>query len=86
MKGKTRSGFSFNVNDNIGDDIELLEDLTKLDKGDVTVLPEVLERILGDKQKKKLYDHVRTEDGRVPLTAVSDELAQIFAAQDKTKK
>lgn len=86
MKGKTRSGFSFNVNDNIGDDIELLEDLTKLDKGDVTVLPEVLERILGDKQKKKLYDHVRTEDGRVPLTAVSNELAQIFAAQDKTKK
>lgn len=86
-KGKTKSGFSYTISDNLGDDIELLENLTRLDKGEVVVLPDVLKKILGEKQKEKLYEHLRTEDGRVPITAVSEELAEIFAAQgDKAKK
>lgn len=86
-KGKTKSGFSYTVSDDLGDDIELLEGLTRLDKGEVAVLPDVLRKILGEKQKEKLYEHLRTKDGRVPITSVSEELVEIFTAQgDKAKK
>lgn len=84
-KGKTKSGFTYSVNDKMGDDMELLEALAKLDQGDVTVVPMVLDRILGEKQKRKLYDHVREEDGRVPITRISTELADIFKG-DELKK
>ena len=86
MKGKTKSGFAYNLRDGYEDDMELLELLTEMDDGNAAVLPKVITRILGDDQKKKLYDHCRTDDGRVPMTAVADEIAQIFAQQKATKK
>lgn len=86
MKGKTKSGFTFSVSENLGDDMELLEALTKLDKGEVVLVPFILERVLGEKQKKKLYDHVRLDDGRVPISAVSKELVEIFQSQETVKK
>ena len=42
------------------------------------VITKVLDKILGEKMKKKLYDHVREEGGRVPVQAVSQELSEIF--------
>ena len=86
MKGKTKSGFAYNLRDGYEDDMELLELLTEMDDGNAAVLPKVITRILGDDQKKKLYDHCRTDDGRVPMTAVAEEIAQIFAQQKATKK
>lgn len=86
MKGKTKSGFAYTLRDGFADDMELLELLVEMDDGNPSVLPKVLTRLLGDAQKKKLYDHCRTEDGRVPMSAVAEEVAQIFAAQNATKK
>lgn len=86
MKGKTKSGFAYTLRDGFADDMELLELLVELDDGNASVIPKVLTRLLGEDQKKKLYDHCRTEDGRVPMSAVSDEVAQIFAQQIATKK
>ena len=86
MKGKTKSGFAYTLRDGFADDMELLELLVEIDDGNASVLPKVLTRLLGEDQKKKLYDHCRTEDGRVPMSAVAEEVAQIFAAQNATKK
>lgn len=86
MKGKTKSGFAYTLRDGFADDMELLELLVEMDDGNASVLPKVLTRLLGEDQKKKLYDHCRTEDGRVPMSAVAEEVAQIFAAQNATKK
>ena len=85
-KGKTKSGFAYQLPEGFEDDMELLELLTQMDDGNMTVVPKVLTRMLGEAQKKRLYDHVRTETGRVPMTAIADELAQIFAQQKATKK
>lgn len=86
MKGKTKSGFAYTLRDGFADDMELLELLVDIDDGNAAVLPKVLSRLLGDEQKRKLYDHCRTEDGRVPMTVVAEEVAQIFAQQNATKK
>lgn len=86
IKGKTKSGFAYTLRDGFADDMELLELLVDVDDGKSGALPKVLTKLLGDEQKRKLYDHCRTDDGRVPMSAVADEVAQIFAQQNATKK
>lgn len=84
-EGVTKSGFKFVIEDGVLDDMELLEALVDVDKGNSAALPDVIVRVLGEDQKKKLYDHLR-ENGRVPVSKVGAELAEIFGAFDETKK
>ena len=84
INGKTKSGFAFKLYDEAMNDMELLEDLKKLDGGDVLAVPSILERMLG-KQKEDLYNHVRTESGRVPIDALVGELKGIFEASRDAK-
>lgn len=85
MKIKTESGFSCEISGEARDDIELLELLIRLDKGDVSALPEATERLLGEKGKKALYDHLRGKEGRVSTRAVFSEFSEIFKATKETK-
>lgn len=82
---ETASGFVCEVDESRLDDMELLENIVALDKGDVLVLPDTLTRLLGAEGKKALYDHVR-KDGRVPMEAVSTELEEIFRGLKEGKK
>lgn len=77
VKGETKSGFKFQLNEEAMNDMEFIELLAKTEES-VTALPKVIEMVLGEDQKKKLYDHIRTKDGRVPLEAVNDEISEIF--------
>ena len=40
-------------------------------------LSAVVRMVLGPK-RKALYEHLRTEDGRVPVSAISQEIMDIF--------
>lgn len=77
LKGETKSGFPFEVDETVADDMELLEALNEADK-DLTKLPDVLNKILGIEQKKALYDHVRDNKGKVSIVAVSKEFVEIL--------
>ena len=35
-------------------------------------------KLLGKDGKKRLYDHLRTEDGRVPASAVESAIMELF--------
>lgn len=85
ISGKTSSGFYFTVDKDATNDMELLEDLVRLDSGDVAVLPEVLEKLVGATQKKDLYNHVRNESGRVPMEPLMTEIKEIFEACKQIK-
>ena len=86
VTGVTRSGFAFEVSEDVANDMELLEDLVDLDEGKLTALVPVFRRILGD-QKEALYDHLRDpETGRVPMDAAQEEILDIFAALKDGKK
>lgn len=84
ITGTTRSGFSFEVEDDIANDMELFEALYDIDNGDATAVVPVCRRILGDR-KKALYDHLR-KNGRVPVEAVIAAIGDIFAAVKDGKK
>lgn len=85
LKGKTDSGFSFSIEEEARDDMELLENITKLDAGQRELLPDVLVGLLGQEQKDKLYDYCRGKSGRVSATKVFMELKSIFAAIEKSE-
>lgn len=85
MEGTTRSGFAYSIPESRLDNMELLEALMAIDKGDGTQLPAALEMLLGAEQKKALYNHLRTADGIVPVSAVSAEMGEILQANNKAK-
>ena len=53
-KGTLKNGFKFTIDDARLDDMELLEDLVAVDNGNVLVLPAVINKMLGETQKKRL--------------------------------
>ena len=85
VTGTTRSGFAFEVAEDIGNDMELFEALCDLDDGKMAAAVTVCRKILGD-HKKALYDHLRGKDGRVPVDKVAEEIADILAAVKDGKK
>lgn len=84
LKGTTKTGFEFAVEDKALNDMELLEDLSAMSGGDASKLPAVCTRILGHEQKKRLYEHVRT-DGVVPIDKVSLEITEILQSGNQGK-
>lgn len=86
LKGKTKSGFSYCIKEEALDNMEVLELLSKLDSGDVSVLPAVLLALFGEKQKTKFYDHLRKSEGMVKVSSAGRELSEIFMQQNTVKK
>lgn len=79
LNGKTKSGFEFSVDPNVLDNMELLDAVAEIDTNPLAV-SKVINMVLGAEQRKALYDHLRTEDGRVPVKAVSDAITDIFSS------
>lgn len=84
MKGKTSKGFEFEIEDKALDNMELVECIAGVDK-DPLLFPKVCEMLLGREQKKKMYDHYRAEDGRVPIQEISAAVEEIFNISDESK-
>lgn len=80
IKGKTSSGFAFQIDDEARDDMELLDVIVKFDAGEKQYMSEVVERLLGKAQRDKLYDHCRGKSGRVLASKVLTEITSIFDA------
>lgn len=78
VKGATKSGFEFEI-DTEAIDMELLDMIGDMDDNPA-LLGKVLGKLLGKEQKARLYDHVRDENGHVPVQAVADALAEMFSA------
>lgn len=85
IKDKTATGFEFQLNENVLDNMELLELMVEVQKGSPAALIPAFRMVLGDEQRKALYDHLRTEDGRVPVKAVAEAFAEIVKAAQKGK-
>lgn len=82
---KTSSGFAVALDDKVLDNVELWEELQALEDGSVIAVGKVARMFLGAEGKKALYDHVRTEDGRVPAEALSVELNELFNSYTAAK-
>jgi len=85
IAGKTSSGFEFEVSEHALDNMELVDLIAEGSEDPLTV-SKIVKMVLGTEQRKKLYDHVRTEDGRVPTAVVGTEIAEIFSAFGESGK
>lgn len=85
---KTATGFEYEINKETFNNMELLDAFADLQESDndVAAISKVIRLLLGNEAKKRLYDHVRTEDGRVPVDKVMEEMTYIFTHSDDLKK
>ena len=77
LKGKIESGFEFEIDEKVLDNMELVDAIAEADTNPLAV-SRVIRLLLGDQQRQKLYGHLRTADGNVPIQAVSGALVEIF--------
>jgi len=84
IKGKTKSGFSYELDKERLNNYELLEAIEELEENPL-VLSRVVNLLLGKEQTKKLKDHIRNKDGIVPTEKISEEITEIFQNQGETK-
>lgn len=85
LKGKTSSGFKFEIAEGALDNYELVEALADIETDPLSVT-KVVTLLLGKEQKEKLKDHVRNDEGVVTTTALMKEIEEVFKAQNKVKK
>ena len=84
MKGKTTSGFEYEIARARLENYELIEALSEVDENPL-LLPKVVNLLLGKDQAIKLKDHLRDSDGLVSSEKLSNEIMEIFQSQKETK-
>lgn len=75
MKGKTKTGFEWEVNAKAVDNWELVEMLTEADTGKSSALIQGMKMVLGDEGYSALKEHVRSlsKDGIVHSSSMYSE-------------
>ena len=90
MKAKAReivleNGLKLKIDENALDDMELLELLADLDDGNGYAIPRVCKKLLGEDQKKALYESIRV-DGKVSITGAVEAMKEILDKLGDTGK
>ena len=85
IKGKTQSGFEFELEEDVLNDYELLEALREIDKGDEGAIVDVMNIILSKDQLRALKEHLRNEKGRVGAIEMISEFSEIMKASREGK-
>lgn len=78
IKGTTKSGFAYSI-DEENVDQEFLDALSEAEDGDPLKVSKALRLLLGDEQRKKLYDYLRNDKGKVPIQDVMEAFSDILA-------
>lgn len=79
----TKSGLTVSVNENAADDMAYLDLICAMADGDPRALRGIISFLLSKEDEAQLYAHVRTEDGRTPISAVNAEMMEIMQALGK---
>lgn len=93
IEGKTTSGFEFKIEDDALNDMELLDAFMAVDAGRISGMQAAIIRLLGEDQKKALYDFLRDKtSGRVNaygergVIGAVTEILHIAGEQSKSVK
>lgn len=92
IKGKTTSGFEFEINENIKKDYRFIRAYRKAHSNDeheqIIGLDDLLTVTLGEDGAERLMNFLAEKDGTVPSDKVMEELAEIikFAGNDESIK
>ena len=84
IKGTTKSGFDYEISDDVVNDWELLEMLSDMDDNIMVFVP-FAKKILGNDQYKKLKLFCKNENGVVQTDKMSETIIEIFTSQKELK-
>ena len=84
-KGKLENGFEYEVDEKLLDDMELLDALAEAEENPLKISV-VSRKVLGTEQRKRLYDHIRREDGTVPVEEASQAIVDILESMGEEGK
>lgn len=77
MQGTTKSGFKFEVDEDVITSMEFVDMVAELDEKPMKI-GKVVRFMLGEDQKEKLYKHVRGDKKLTPAKDVDKEVNEIF--------
>lgn len=81
---KTSSGFECDVDTGaVGNDMELLDAVVDLENGNPLAISVIIGKVLDKDTKKRLYDHVRDKNGRVPIDVLDKEITEIMTSGEE---
>lgn len=83
IKVELESGYCCELEEKVLDNMELLERLVEVEEGKPASMIPALDLLLGSEQRKALYDHLRTEDGRVPVVATARAMKDIIRGANR---
>ncbi len=84
IKGKTTSGFEYKISQARLENYELIESLSEVEVNPLA-LPKTVNLLLGKEQADGLKEHLRDDEGLISTEKLSEELMEIFNAQNETK-
>lgn len=85
LKGKTSTGFEYEIDDEVADDWEIVESYAEAEHGDNRASIMVLKQILGADQYNALKEHCRGKNGRVSGKMMGAEMEEIMDSSKETK-
>lgn len=84
IKGKTKSGFEYEISKKRLENYELIEALNEVDEKPL-LLPMTVNLLLGKEQTNKLKDHLRDDEGLISTEKLTNEIMDIFQSQKEIK-
>ena len=75
-----KNGFQLTVDEVALNDMEMLDAIAEAQSEDPLRISFVIKKLLGNEQRKKLYDFLRDESGKVPIDAVTEAVTEVFNA------
>jgi len=85
IKGKTTSGFEFEINRDKLDDMEFIDLLADLKDGDYLKFSRIADFMLGKDQKARLYEHIRKVHGQARISLFAEEMKEILLFNGEVK-
>ena len=86
IKGKTSGGFEFEIDGGVLEDMEFVDALAETVNDNPLAFSNVCAILFGKEQRKRLYDFLRGDDGRVHITAVSDCITRSWTRSETREK
>lgn len=83
LKGKTKSGFEFEIDERIKDDYRFFEALYQVEENPI-LAPKLINMLLGEDEKERLLKHIE-KDGFVSQTDVLKEVTEIIRSAGDIK-
>lgn len=83
---KTETGFECDFEKEAFNDMELLEAIEDMDKGEAMAFVPFVRKLFKPEDKARLYDYVREPDGRVPPEKIGAVIHDIIQALPDAEK